>query len=951
MAMEPTADEIKRLQGCINDLISVLALPAIWSGHEPSQIVSTLLDVLLRMLRLDFAYVSETINGSLIEVLRVAQRRNLTAQPQEVGRALTRWLTSAPPTSPLMVPNPVGEGEVSIVRLRLGLQDDVGFLVAGSQRADFPTEIERLLLRVAANQAAIALQEARRLSEQRRAAEEIRFQAGLLDAVDQAVITTDTEGIITYWNRFAGRLYGWSAPEVIGRNILDVTRAQGSPRAAAEMRSRWQRGERWTGECLVQHRDGRSFPILVTDSPIYNSQEVLIGVVRISLDIIERKRTEEELEQRVVERTRQLTAVNEELRKEIIERKRAEEEREQVLTREQAARAEAVAAQHRFRDLVNSIEGIVWEADAQTFQFLFVSQQAQRVLGYPVERWLNEPTFWKDHIHPDDRAWAVEFCVAATAEQRDHEFEYRMLAADGRSVWLRDLVTVVAEGDRGTKLLGVMVDITARKRAEAALREQASLLDLTHDTVFVRDMNDVITYWNRGAEELYGWKKEAAIGQVSHQLTQTIFPAPLAEINAEFLRTGRWEGELRHTKRDGTQVVVASRWSLQRDEQGNPMAILETNNDITERKRAEQALTLFRSLIDHTNDTIEVIDPETGRFLDVNEQACRAHGYTREEYLALTVPEIDPLIGARPWEETMEEVRRSGSLIFESQHRRKDGSGFPVEVNANYIRLDRDYHVAVIRDITERKRAEEALRQTQAELAHVTRVMTMGALTASIAHEVNQPLAAVVTNGNACLRWLAREVPDLEEARAAVERIIKEGNRASEVLRRIRALAQKANPQKAWLDLNDVIREVVALMYGEVRQQRVALRTDLAAALPPVLGDRVQLQQVILNLMINGIEAMQAVADRPRELRIRSQRHDADTVLVAVQDAGIGLDPQQMVRLFDAFFTTKPGGMGMGLAICRTIIEAHGGRLWASPNDSPGATFQFTLPAGGAHVS
>jgi signal transduction histidine kinase len=222
--------------------------------------------------------------------------------------------------------------------------------------------------------------------------------------------------------------------------------------------------------------------------------------------------------------------------------------------------------------------------------------------------------------------------------------------------------------------------------------------------------------------------------------------------------------------------------------------------------------------------------------------------------------------------------------------------------------------------------------------------MTVGALTASIAHEVNQPLAAVVTNSNACLRWLAREVPDVEEARAAVERVIKEGQRAGEVIRRIRALAQRTDPQAAWLDLNDVIREVVALMHGEARQPRVALWTDLAAGLPPVLGDRVQLQQVLLNLLINGIEAMQAVMDRPWELWIRSERHDVDTVLVAVQDAGIGLDPQQMARLFDPFFTTKPGGMGIGLAISRTIIEAHGGRLWATPNDGPGATFQFTLP-------
>jgi PAS domain S-box-containing protein len=159
----------------------------------------------------------------------------------------------------------------------------------------------------------------------------------------------------------------------------------------------------------------------------------------------------------------------------------------------------------RFRDLVNSVEGIVWEADATTFQFSFVSDQAERILGYPVERWLSEPTFWKDHLHPDDRDWAVRFCAQATAENRGHDFEYRMIAADGRVVWLRDLVTVVVEGGRATQLRGVMVDITDRKHAEAALLERAGLLDLTHDTVFVRDMADVVTYWNRAAEEFYGW--------------------------------------------------------------------------------------------------------------------------------------------------------------------------------------------------------------------------------------------------------------------------------------------------------------------------------------------------------------------------------------------------------------------------------------------------------------
>jgi PAS domain S-box-containing protein len=252
----------------------------------------------------------------------------------------------------------------------------------------------------------------------------------------------------------------------------------------------------------------------------------------------------------------------------------------------------------------------------------------------------------------------------------------------------------------------------------------------------------------------------------------------------------------------------------------------------------------------------------------------------------------------------------------------------------------------VARDITERQRAEEALREAQAELAHVTRVATLGELAASIAHEINQPLAGVVTNGQACLRWLGREVPDLAEARAAVERIIRDGNRAGEVIARIRALVRKAAPQQARLAINDVIAEVTALADSELRRHGVALHTDLAAALPLVLGDRIQLQQVLLNLLLNGMEALREVTDRPRALIVRSQPEEAAAIRVGVQDVGPGIAPQDLERIFTAFVTTKPEGLGMGLAISRSIIEAHGGRLWATANDGPGATVQFTLPIG-----
>jgi len=251
--------------------------------------------------------------------------------------------------------------------------------------------------------------------------------------------------------------------------------------------------------------------------------------------------------------------------------------------------------------------------------------------------------------------------------------------------------------------------------------------------------------------------------------------------------------------------------------------------------------------------------------------------------------------------------------------------------------------VGTVMDVTERKRAEEALHEAQANLARVTRVMTMGELTASIAHEINQPLAAVMTNANACLRWLAGPMPNLDEAREAVTRINRDGKRASDVIDRIRALVKKSTTEKARVDLNEAIQEVVGLVQSEIQKNGVTLRMELAADLPQILGNRVQLQQVILNLVMNGIEAMSEITDRSRDLLIRSGKYESDKLLVAVQDSGVGIDWQNLEKLFDAFYTTKSQGMGMGLAISRSIVENHGGRLWAVPNEGPGAIFQFTL--------
>jgi len=251
---------------------------------------------------------------------------------------------------------------------------------------------------------------------------------------------------------------------------------------------------------------------------------------------------------------------------------------------------------------------------------------------------------------------------------------------------------------------------------------------------------------------------------------------------------------------------------------------------------------------------------------------------------------------------------------------------------------------ALIVSLSEQKRAEQALRGAQADLAHVNRVTTMGELTASLAHEVNQPIAAAVTNAHACLRWLAGETPNLEEARACAKNIVSDGTRAAEIISRIRLLFEKRAAQRELVDVNDVIREMIVLLRSEVTRHSISVRTELASDVPRIMGDRVQLQQVMMNLIVNGIEAMKDV-DAPRELAIRSQRADDEQLLVCVSDNGVGLPPQQD-RIFDAFFTTKPHGTGMGLSISRSIVESHSGRLWAADNSPRGAHFHFVLPSG-----
>jgi PAS domain S-box-containing protein len=344
--------------------------------------------------------------------------------------------------------------------------------------------------------------------------------------------------------------------------------------------------------------------------------------------------------------------------------------------------------------------------------------------------------------------------------------------------------------------------------------------------------------------------------------------------------------------------------------------------------------------------------PATGEIV-WSEETYRIIGYDRgtKPTLELVFQRIHPEDTVFV-QEVVDRATLSGTdLDFEHRFLLPDGSVKHVHVVARAVRDDSGNieYVGAMMDITGRKQAEDELRKSQGELAHIARVMTMGELVASIAHEVNQPLASVVNSASACLRWL--DAQKLEEARRSASRAIAEGHRASEIISRIRALAKKAPPLKDWLDVNETIHEVIALARSEIQRNGVALETQLSEDVPVILADRVQLQQVILNLVVNAIEAMNGVGEGLRELLVRSGTEESSHVVISVQDSGPGFDPKRLEHLFDAFYTTKPHGLGMGLSISRSIIDAHGGRLRASTNLPCGAVFQFTLPIGGERVA
>ncbi len=591
-------------------------------------------------------------------------------------------------------------------------------------------------------------------------------------------------------------------------------------------------------------------------------------------------------------------------------------------------------------------------------------------------------------VHPEDVAFVKQTIDRASQDARDFDHQYRLVMPDGSVKHVHVVAHALSDESGGTEFVGAVMDVTAAKQAEGRIRQiidtipahaWSALPDGSVDFVNQR----FVDFTGRPIGELlrWGWGSTCHPDDLSGYLD--LWRAALAAGEP-------MESEVRVRARDGDYRWLLIRNAPLRDEMGNIVKWHGTAIDIEDRKRAEVLLAgekrllemiargdsralildalcrLVEELATGSLSSILLLDADTNRlrhgaapnlprpYVDAIDGtvigpaagSCGTAAYRAQPVIVCDIA-TDPLWADYRDLALPHRLRACWSTPILSSEGRVLGA-FAVYYREPRSPTPQDQ--SVIEQIThlasiaiEREQAEEKLRRAQADLARINRVTTMGELTAALAHEVNQPIAAAVTNANACVRWLVADDPDLEEARAAAMRSVKDGMRAAEIIGRIRLLFKKGTPQWELVDVNEVIREMIALLRSEATRYSISVGTELSANLPQIMGDRVQLQQVLMNLIMNSIDAMKNV-DGARELVIKSQREENERILVSVSDTGVGLPPQQADQIFNAFFTTKPDGTGMGLSISRSIVESHGGRLWAAGNSPRGTSVCLTLP-------
>jgi PAS domain S-box-containing protein len=930
----PQATESRDPEQLHRDIERLSLLPESWKGLDPTSIAESMLDNLLDMLALDF--VGLRFSDTTHIFLRVAPAFAATASVETIRTALEEWTAAS--LSERM-PTIVGE-PMPVVQCPMGDSASIGVILAGARRAAFPDRMEHATLRLAASQAGLACREMRELSD-RQPPEDLRAkplsEAALaesewrlhltINSIPAMAWSTTPDGLIDFCNQNFVDYVGWPAEELCGQGFWPIFHTDDTAHLLAAWQEIMATRRPRDVEGRLRRADGQYRWFVLRQNPLFDADGNVIKWYGVGTDIEDRKRAETALEE---------------------------------------AQAALLASEQNLNLIINSLPVLVWSARPDGSAD-FINQSWRDYAGEPADRILE----WGflDLYHPDDVPGMMEIWTRDLAHNDHTALKGRIRGADGQYRWFYFAGRKLADANGVVRWFGCNVDIEdleraedAQRASEVALRDRERQLQQIVSSIpgltWSSDARGATTFWSQqyldyagaGLDEVLGYGFVDYIHPDDRDRTMEAWAATIASGSPG-------EAELRLRRADGIY-----RWFLIRacpffDEDGTLTQWFGVNIDIEDRKGAQDALRASEAALRESERQLQQIvssipgltwksDAEGNMtfwsqgFLDYG--GARIENILGFGFLDYIHPDDRDRVMA-----VWIDILRSGSAgESEARLRRADGQyrwflwrASPFFDDAGNITQWFGINV----DIDNRKRAEEELRQSQNDLAHASRMTTMGELAVSIAHEVNQPLMAIVTNAGACLRWLSDAQTDIARARQATERIVRDGHRAGDIITSLRNLARKSAPRLDRVWLAQVIQVVLDLLQGEFRRHDIVVTTELGDKAIAILGDNTQLQQVVLNLIMNAVEAMAGMPASPRRLTVRAETRDGDA-LVTVADTGPGLGPDDADRVFEAFFSTKAEGIGMGLSICHSIIDAHGGRIWAANDATRGSVFSFTLP-------
>ena len=986
----PPIESNKRLKRCVNDLVGLVTLPTFWDGEEPVRILRTLVDALFRMLGPSFVYarLDESFGGPPIEITRLSGE--LDVDSEELCRVVKQWLGSDRSIGSCVQSvesDLLGKGRISILPLSLGVEGNLGVIVAGSSRTEFPDQIERLVLSTAANKAACGLLEARRLGQQQRVTSELdrrvvqrtrelaHVNAVLEEVIaersrtDEALrrreldfslivdsipvpvaVTTpngEVEGVnrptLEYFGKTLGELKGWSTSDAVHRDDL--------PSTVAAFVAAHEGGRAYHVESRHRRADGVYRWFNVIGMPLRDSQGQILRWFHLLVDIDDRKRAEQAL---------------------------AASERDLQLT-------------------IDTIPALVWSARFDGSVEYFNKHYVDYVGLQPEQL---RDWGWTKAVHPDDLAGLERVWRNVMTSDEGGEAEARFRRADGEYRWLLTRVSPLRDQDgKIVRWYGINTDIEDRKRAEMHLAGEKQVLEMIAAGRAPREVLEALCrFFEKAAPDCFcGIYPINSRGKTFQYGVAPSLPAsytdPIEGVHVDSDVSPRGQSISQKAQVISEDIGSDPRWMAApcRDHvlrhglcsvwstpicsaggavigtvcvyQQRPGSPSRHHQELIAHAAHLASIAIERSQAEATLKRSEFYLTEgqrislTGTFswqLDTDELIFSEELHRIFEFEA-NAELTFATIGERVHPDDISVFAHNQARVragldnpdYEIRLQMPDGRIKWMRVFARVNRHDdgRLQCLGAVQDVTQRRLAEQSRDKVQSELAQVSRVVSLGALTASIAHEINQPLGSIITNGETGLRWLNRPVPNLEKVRELTKRVVSDARRAAEIIDRIRNMASRGTTKQSMIALAAVVVESTNFLHHEFQSRDVSVSLDLAPDLPKILGDQTQLQQVIVALAINAVQALTRSEVASKSIAIRTRRTDAETVSCVVEDSGPGIEADHLSHLFDAFFTTKETGMGLGLAIVQSIIEAHSGRIRADNNSAlGGARFVFYLP-------